>query len=136
MTGSSRVAVAALAAAFLAAPEGAGAVEGGLGAYLLGSRDSLAGIAPPPGDYFTTDLIYIDGDAPVLAIGGVALTEVSSSAWIVKLNATHSFADTLWGARPVVTATLPVVTSDLTFQARSRTAFPAASRTPRPASAI
>lgn len=116
MTGSSIIAVAALAAMFLTAPESAGAVEGGLGAYLLGSRDSLAGIAPPPGDYLTTDLIYIDGDAPVLAIGGVALTEVSSSAWVAKLNATHSFADTVWGGRPVLTFSLPVVSGDLGFQ--------------------
>ena len=33
----------------MAAINGANAVEGGNGAYLLGSRDSLAGIVPPPG---------------------------------------------------------------------------------------
>lgn len=75
------------------------AVEGGLGAYVLGSRDSLAGIAPPPGDYLTTDFIYIDGSTPTLAIGGVALTDVTSSAYLLKLNATHSFAGDLWGGR-------------------------------------
>jgi len=116
--GSVTIRAAALATAVIASSwnSPAGAVEGGLGAYLLGSRDSLAGIAPPPGDYFTTDLIRIDGSVPVMAVGGVALTEVSSSAWIVKFNATHSFADTLWGGRPVLTFSLPVVSGDLTFQ--------------------
>jgi hypothetical protein len=118
MTGSSGIGLAALASALLVAPGSgpAGAVEGGLGAYLLGSRDSLAGIAPPPGDYVTTDLIHIDGSAPAVAIGGVALTEVSSSAWIVKINATHSFAETLWGGRPVLTFSLPIVASNLDFE--------------------
>ncbi len=97
----------------LAAP--AAAVEGGLGAYLLGSRDSLAGIAPPPGDYLTTDFIVIDGSAPTLAIGGVALTDVTSKAFILKVNATHSFAERLWGGQPVLTFSLPLVSGTLDF---------------------
>ena len=105
----------ALAAALATAGIPAHAVEGGLGAYLLGSRDSLAGIAPPPGTYLTTDVIFIDGNAPTLAIGGVALTDVESSAWVAKINATHSLKGTLWGGRPVVTFTLPVVSGTLDF---------------------
>ena len=38
-----------LLAALLLSSGDAIAVEGGTGAYLLGSRDSLAGIVPPPG---------------------------------------------------------------------------------------
>ena len=104
-----------LAMALITAPLAAGAVEGGIGAYLLGSRDSLAGIAPPPGDYLTTDIIHIDGSALHAAIGGVALSNVSTSAWIAKINATHSFANTLWGGRPVLTFSLPFVSGDLDF---------------------
>ena len=105
---------AMLAAAVLSAAP-VHAVEGGLGAYLLGSRDSLAGIAPPPGTYFTTDLVHIEGSVSFLALGGVVLTDVTSTAWIAKLNLTHSFAGELGGGRPVVTFTLPVVSGTLDF---------------------
>ena len=113
--GGVTAALASVAAVALLLSAPAGAVEGGLGAYLLGSRDSLAGIAPPPGTYLTTDFIYIDGNAPTLAIGGVALTDVESSAWLAKINATHSLKGTLWGGRPVVTFTLPIVSGTLDF---------------------
>jgi hypothetical protein len=102
-------------AALLTHSTPAAAVEGGLGAYLLGSRDALAGIAPPPGDYLTTDFIHISGSTPTLAIGGVALTDVTSTANIVKLNATHSFAGKLWGGQPVLTFSLPAVAGTLDF---------------------
>lgn len=81
-------AIALAGAVGLAVP--AHSVEGGIGAYLLGSRDSPAGIAPPPGAYFTTDFIHIDGSVSFLALGGAALTDVTSSAWIAKVNYTHS----------------------------------------------
>lgn len=103
-----------LAVVLVLAPA-AHAVEGGLGAYLLGSRDSLAGIAPPPGDYLTTDVIYIDGSVSFLSLGGAVLTDVTSVARLLKLNYTHSFAGRLGGGQPVVTVTLPVVSGELTF---------------------
>ena len=105
---------ASVAAAVLAAVP-AYAVEGGLGAYLLGSRDSLAGIAPPPGNYLTTDLIHIDGTVSFLALGGAVLTDVTSTAWLLKLNYTHSLAGRLGGGQPVVTFSLPIVSGELTF---------------------
>lgn len=104
---------AALSLGLWAAP--VGAVEGGLGAYLLGSRDSLAGIAPPPGTYITTDLIYMNGSVDNLAIGGIAVQDAKSRAYILKLNATRSFDTLLWGGQPVATLTLPVVSGKLTF---------------------
>jgi hypothetical protein len=105
---------ATVAAAVLAAAP-AYAVEGGLGAYLLGSRDSLAGIAAPPGNYLTTDIICIDGTVSFLALGGAVLTDATSTAWLLKLNYTHSFAGRLGSAQPVVTFTLPLVSGELTF---------------------
>jgi hypothetical protein len=108
------VLVSTLAALVAVAPA-ARAVEGGLGAYLLGSRDSLAGIAAPPGDYLTTDVIYIDGSVSFLSLGGAVLTDVTSTAWLLKLSYTHSFASRLGGGQPVVTFTLPVVSGELKF---------------------
>lgn len=104
----------AIGAAF--GPSGpAAAVEGGIGAYLLGSRDSLAGIAPPPGTYATADFIYIDGDVSFVSLGGAVLTDATSTASLVKLNLTHSFARTIGGGRPAITFTLPVVSGELGF---------------------
>jgi hypothetical protein len=107
---------AALAAVLLAANAApVFAVEGGTGAYLLGSRDSLAGIAPPPGFYFSMELWNLQGDIPFLPLGGLALTDATSSANVAKLNFTQSFDSTLWGGQPFVTVTVPLVSGSLTF---------------------
>lgn len=91
------------------------AVEGGTGAYLLGSRDTFAGIAPPPGLYFSLDALQLEGSVPVLPISGVALTDARTRATIYKLNFTQSFSGTLWGGRPFLTLTIPVVSGELQF---------------------
>ena len=103
----------ALAAALV--PAAALAVEGGSGAYLLGSRDTFAGIAPPPGTYFSLDVFHLDGQVPYLAIGGIVVTQATTSATVAKLNFTHSFTDPLWGGQPYVTLTVPMVWGDLGF---------------------
>ena len=46
-----RVAALGTALALAAAP--ALAVEGGIGAYFMGTRDTFAGIVPPPGTYLS-----------------------------------------------------------------------------------
>ena len=62
---------AALVAGVLALQAGpARAVEGGTGGYLLGSRDTLSGIVPPPGDYFSGDLVLQKGQVEFVALGG------------------------------------------------------------------
>jgi hypothetical protein len=96
-------------------PAAALAVEGGSGAYLLGSRDTFSGIAPPPGSYFSVDVFHLDGQVPYLAIGGIVVTQATTSATVAKLNFTHSFTDQLWGGQPFVTLTIPLVTGDLGF---------------------
>lgn len=93
----------------------ASAVEGGLGAYQLGSRGPLAGFVPPPGDYFNVDLIFISGEVDQLPIGGVALDDVDVDAFVVKPNVTHVFAGQIWGGSPAINVQLPVVTADITF---------------------
>lgn len=103
----------ALIAALLPSPSQA--VEGGSGAYLLGSRDTFAGIAPPTGTYFSVDIFHLDGQVPYLAIGGVIVTQATTSATVAKLNFTQSFTDPLWGGQPYVTLTVPVVSGNLGF---------------------
>jgi hypothetical protein len=91
------------------------AVEGGTGAYLPGSRDTMAGIAPPPGTYFTVDVFHLESQAPFLPLNGLVFSDVTSSATVTKLNLTQSFASQLWGGQPYVTVTLPYVNGSLSF---------------------
>ena len=105
----------ALAAASVSLGSEALAVEGGTGAYLPGSRDTMAGVAPPPGTYFTIDVFTLDSTAPFLPINGLVLSEVTSSATVTKLNFTHSFQSSLWGGQPYITLTIPYVSGNLSF---------------------
>lgn len=92
------------------------ATEGGTGAYLPGSRDSMAGFAPPPGNYFTIDVINLDSQAPYLSISGVVLADVTSRATVTKLNYTYSFTQPVLGGQPYFTVTLPYVVGSIQFQ--------------------
>jgi hypothetical protein len=102
-------------AALLWLSDAALAVEGGTGAYLLGSRDSMAGFAPPPGSYFTIDVFHLESQAPFLPIHGLVLSDVTSAATVTKLNFTQSFTEQLWGGQPYMTLTIPYVTGSLSF---------------------
>jgi hypothetical protein len=81
------------------------ATEGGLGAYLLGTRDGLSGIIPPKGTYISYDNVYLNGNIAFLAIGGKVLTNADVETYIGKLNVTHSLAGTVLGGRPSLTLT-------------------------------
>ena len=91
------------------------ATEGGLGAYLLGTRDSLSGIIPPEGTYISYDNVYLNGSIAFLAIGGKVLTNAEVETYIGKVNLTHSFAGTVLGGRPSLTLTVPFAVSAITF---------------------
>ncbi|GEC17693.1 SphA family protein [Nitrobacter winogradskyi] len=61
------------------------AAEGGIGAYLLGSRSKEAGITPPPGVYFNDDTYFYDakiGGGRSLPIGGLLIANVSMQTWL------------------------------------------------------
>jgi hypothetical protein len=108
-----RMGLAAVVAGLL--PAAALAVEGGSGAYLLGSRDTFAGIAPPPGTYFSLDVLHLDGQVPYLAIGGIVVTQATTKATVAKFNFTQSFTEPLWGGQPFITLTVPYVSGQLGF---------------------
>ncbi len=103
----------ALLAALCAAP--ALATEGGSGAYLLGSRDSFAGIVPPTGTYLSVDGININGSVPFLSIGGAVVSNAEIDVWVTKVNLTRSFGPAL-GGRLAITFTQPIVTGSMTFE--------------------
>jgi hypothetical protein len=109
------VASAALAATILAGASGANAVEGGSGAYLLGSRDLMAGFVPPPGQYVNMDFIWIDGSVSDLAIGGVAVTDARTRARIFKPGVTYVAPDPVAGGRVALNVQAPMASVNLDF---------------------
>jgi hypothetical protein len=63
----------------------ANAAEGGIGAYLMGSRSNGAGITPPPGVYFNDDTYFYDakiGGGKSLPFGGLLVANVSTQTWL------------------------------------------------------
>jgi len=90
----------------------ANAVEGGIETYLLGSRDSFAGVLPPPGNYLNNDFVFFSGQAPSLSAGGVTVSDPDIDVFTYKLNFTHVF-DATWGsARLGLNINLPYVYAD------------------------
>lgn len=83
------------------------AIEGGLGAYFLGTRDSLSGIAPPPGTYVTDTFYFLRGEAPTLSISGLAVARPEIELSINKVDIAHFFEETILGGTPGVVLTVP-----------------------------
>jgi hypothetical protein len=91
------------------------ATEGGSGHYLLGSRDIVSGIVPPPGVYVSADTIAIDSSIRQLSIGGVVLADAEVEILLTKLNFVASWKGDVLGGRPMFSVTVPVATGDLLF---------------------
>jgi|GEM_PF-905614 len=93
------------------------AVEGGLPAYLLGSRESLAGIMPPAGIYVGLDQVTFSGDVTGLSLAGLPIRAKSDvDVDLTKLSVTFVFEASLWGGTPAVNINVPYVTdATLTF---------------------
>ncbi|NDR56167.1 SphA family protein [Aliiruegeria sabulilitoris] len=89
------------------------AVEGGLETYLLGSRDSMAGILPPAGTYINNDIVRFSGTAPSVSMGGAVLEDPKLDVTIYKFNATHVFDATVAGARFGLNLNIPYVWSNI-----------------------
>ena len=61
------------------------AAEGGIGAYLMGSRSNGAGITLPPGVFFNDDTYFYDakiGGGKSLPFGGLLVANVSVQTWM------------------------------------------------------
>ncbi len=86
------------------------AVEGGMGAYLLGSRDSFAGIVPGPGSYLSFDLVSTRGNIDGLSLAGLPIRADSDlSVTFAKLSYTYVPNAELWGGQPAFNLTVPYV---------------------------
>ncbi len=107
--------LAVMAALAVGASGTAMAVEGGSGAYLLGTRDIVAGIVPPPGFYVSEDFVYISGDIGGLSLAQAIATDVNLTAVVNKLSATYVPTAPVLGGRVGLSVQLPIVSIDGDF---------------------
>ena len=108
MRNTLQAATAAVALALV--PSTSSAVEGGSGAYLLGSRDSFAGIVPAPGFYGGLDYIYMEGSVEGLSLGGLPVrADADLTVSFAKLSLTKVFDTQLWGGTPAFNLNIPLV---------------------------
>jgi hypothetical protein len=91
-------------------PSASLAVEGGIGAYQLGSRAAFAGIVPGPGVYGGIDYIYMDGSVQGLSLGGLPIAADSNiNVSFAKLSLTWVFDTQVWGGTPAFNLNVPFV---------------------------
>lgn len=106
-----------LGALLLAAqmPGTAMAVEGGTGAYLLGTRDLKMGIVPPPGQYIGNEFTYISGNVGLASIGGAVVSDVQLDLFLYRLSWTGVLDAELLGGSPALSVTVPIASGEITF---------------------
>jgi hypothetical protein len=97
-------------------PQAAQAVEGGISAYFLGSRDAFAGVVPAPGYYFSMDTIYLNSSVEGVSLGGVpVLARTDLHLKLLKINQTYVFDTELWGGTPAINMSIPILNVDIGF---------------------
>lgn len=108
MTIKFKATLAALMMASFASPSFA--VEGGAGAYLLGSREGFAGIVPGPGTYVGIDLVHTEGVVQGLSLGGLPIrAESDLKVSFAKVSVTQVLDAELWGGTPAFNINVPFV---------------------------
>ena len=109
-----------LVTAIFAASDKAEAVEGGSGAYFLGTRDTLAGIVPPPGTYLSFIYDNLSGNVEGLSVGGLPIrADADVDLNLIRLGWTQSLDDRLWGGQPAFNVTIPIPDISLSYTAVS-----------------
>jgi hypothetical protein len=94
------------------------AVEGGIGGYFLGTRDSFAGVVPPPGTYLSFSYDHLEGDVSGVSIGGLPIrADASVSVNLLRFGFTRSFDADFLGGQPAFNLTVPILDVGLGFTA-------------------
>jgi hypothetical protein len=119
MVDNRSVLAAGSAAAFIAVTATqAKAVEGGVGAYFLGTRDTFAGIVPPPGTYLSFSYDRLSGEVDGLSVGGIPIrADADLELNLLRIGITQSFDGELWGGTPAINLTIPILDATLTYTA-------------------
>lgn len=112
------IAIGFIVSSALLAGEKAVAVEGGVGAYFLGTRDTLSGIVPPPGTYLSFTYDHLSGDVQGLSVGGLPIrADANIDVNLIRLGATQAFEQKIWGGTPAINITVPILDTSLAFTA-------------------
>jgi hypothetical protein len=94
------------------------AVEGGIGAYFMGTRDTFAGIVPPPGTYLSFTYDYLEGSVDGVSVGGIPIqADTDLTLNLLRVGITQSFANSFWGGTPAFNLTIPYVNPQLRWTA-------------------
>jgi hypothetical protein len=118
LTISRQLTAATLGAVLALSAAPALAVEGGIGAYFMGTRDTFAGIVPPPGTYLSFTYDYLEGSVDGLSVGGLPIrADTDISLNLLRVGVTQSFATDLWGGTPAFNLTIPYGNPQLTWTA-------------------
>lgn len=105
----------ALSAVLIGAASQGAALEGGVETYLLGSRDSMAGVLPPAGTYLNNDFVSFSGTAPSIPAGGAAIVNPKLSVFTYKFNLTHVLAEPIGNTRIGINLNVPYVSASMDF---------------------
>jgi hypothetical protein len=85
------------------------AVEGGIGAYFLGTRDTLSGIVPPAGTYLSLTYDHLSGDVDGITVGGLPIrANVNVDLNLYRLGLTHVLDGEIAGGTPGFNVTIPI----------------------------
>lgn len=86
------------------------AVEGATGTYLLGSRDIVMGIVPPPGVYLTNESIFYSGDIKARTnLAGAIVENAHLEVFIDKITGTFVAPGQVFGGSAGFSVVVPFV---------------------------
>lgn len=107
---NNKLSAAAIALALFSIPTVSSAVEGGAGAYLLGSRTTFAGIIPGPGLYGGIDYVFMEGSVEGVTLGGLPIrADTDLKVSFAKFSMTKVFDAEIWGGTPALNLNIPFV---------------------------
>jgi hypothetical protein len=109
----SACAVLGITFAFTAVDD-ARAVEGSMGTYLLGSRDMVMGVVPPPGFYVSNDVVLYRGDISAATnLAGAIIEDANLEVLINKTTLTAVAPGQLLGGSVGMSFIVPFVDGQL-----------------------
>ena len=81
-----------------------------MGAYLLGSRSTFAGIVPGPGNYIGLDMVTSSGNVEGLSLGGLPIrADTDIDVTFTKFSYTRVLDATVWTGTPAINFNLPLI---------------------------
>jgi hypothetical protein len=97
-------------AVMISATERAAAVEGAFATYLLGTRDLVMGIVPPPGIYLSNDTVFYSGDlSAATSLAGAIVSDANLDLTLNKSVITVVAPGQLLGSSVGMSFQFPVI---------------------------